>query len=67
MYKSQLQVLINEAENSQKMDKSGKAKDTNASSPVKELKVESSSESYVEMDSRLLSALLTVSINLLFF
>ncbi|KAJ9184828.1 hypothetical protein P3X46_004516 [Hevea brasiliensis] len=58
VYFALFKLLITEAENSQKADKSGKAKDRNTSNPVKELKVESS-ESYVELDSRLLSALLT--------
>lgn len=42
-----------------KNDKEGK---TTASSSLKDNKLKSSSESHVELDSRLLSALLTVSI-----
>ena len=60
-YISQFQVLINEAGADQKIDQSGKAGDRKAHSSQKDSKVKSSSETHVELDSRLLSALLTVS------
>jgi hypothetical protein len=61
IYNSQIQVLSTEAENK---DKSGKALKEKARGSHKDSKVKSSSETHVELDSRLLSALLTVSISL---
>lgn len=56
------QVLISEAGGSLMNDKKRKEDDKKASSSSKDSKVNSqSSESHVEMDSRLLTALLTVS------
>ena len=60
--KPQSQVLITEAGSSKKMDKSSKA-ERNTSGSSKENEIKSSPESHIELDSRLLSALLTVSIN----
>ncbi|KAJ9181067.1 hypothetical protein P3X46_009238 [Hevea brasiliensis] len=59
VYFALFKLLITEAESSQKMDKVGKAKDRNTSNPVKKNKGESSSESHFELDSRILSAVLT--------
>jgi ribosome biogenesis protein MAK21 len=60
--KPQSQVLITEAGSSKKMDKSSKT-ERNTSGSSKENEIKSSPESHIELDSRLLSALLTVSIN----
>lgn len=54
-------MLITEAGAGQKMDRGSKVEDKSTSGPSKEGKVKPSSESHIEMDSRLLSALLTVS------
>lgn len=56
------QVLISEA-GGHKMDKHSKEERKRPSSSSQEKDMTSSSESHVEMDSRLLTALLTVSIN----
>lgn len=60
-YNSPFQVLITEAEADKKIDESGKAVDRKAHGSKKDSEVKSSSETHVELDSRLLSALLTVS------
>lgn len=60
-HKSNLQVLITEAEGDNEKDKGGKHGDGKASKFVKHGKAKKASESHVELDSRLLSALLTVS------
>ncbi|EEF30251.1 conserved hypothetical protein [Ricinus communis] len=59
VYFALFKVLITEVDGNQKMDKSSKADNRNTPDPAKENKVKSSSESHVELDSRLLSALLT--------
>ncbi|GMY34838.1 protein SLOW WALKER 2 [Fagus crenata] len=59
VYFALFKVLINEAGADQKIDQSGKAGDRKAHSSQKDSKVKSSSETHVELDSRLLSALLT--------
>lgn len=64
IYNSQFQVLSTEADADQKKDKSGKALNEKAYGSHKDSKMKSSSETHVELDSRLLSALLTVSISL---
>jgi hypothetical protein len=63
IYDSQFQVLSTEADADQKKDKSGKALNEKVYGSHKDRKVKSSSETHVELDSRLLSALLTVSIS----
>lgn len=60
MYTFQSQVLISEAGGDQKMHINSKA----GGDSVKNDKAKDASESHVEMDSRLLSVLLTVSINI---
>ncbi|CAI0462520.1 unnamed protein product [Linum tenue] len=55
---SSSQVLITEAGVSQKTDKDSKIEDKSTSGPSREGKVKASQESHIEMDSRLLSALL---------
>ncbi|CAI0473109.1 unnamed protein product [Linum tenue] len=52
------QVLITEAGVSQQTDKDSKIEDKGTSGPSREGKVKASQESHIEMDSRLLSALL---------
>ncbi|KAK9289711.1 hypothetical protein L1049_007870 [Liquidambar formosana] len=59
VYFALFKVLISEAGDGRKMEKSSKAGDGKASSSFKECKVKSPSEFHVELDSRLLSALLT--------
>ncbi|XP_050227824.1 protein SLOW WALKER 2 [Mercurialis annua] len=59
VYFALFKVLISEMGGSQKKDKSSKADNLNTSHPVKEHKMKSSSESHVELDSRIFSALLT--------
>lgn len=63
MYIFQSQVLISEAGGDQKIDKSSKAGGKTSSS-FKNNKAKDAMESHVEMDSRLLSVLLTVSMNI---
>lgn len=60
IHKVIFQVLITEAGGGEKMDKSGKAGVKKPLSSLEDSKVESSSGSHVELDSRLLSALLMV-------
>lgn len=60
--KSQFQVLVTEAGGSQTIVKTNKAEDRNISGPSKEGEVKNSLGTHIELDSRLLSALLTVSI-----
>ncbi|GAV61402.1 CBF domain-containing protein [Cephalotus follicularis] len=59
VYFALFKVLITEAVGGQKMDKSTKEEDRKASSFSKERNAKSSVEPHVELDSRLLSALLT--------
>ncbi|KAK9290330.1 hypothetical protein L1049_008497 [Liquidambar formosana] len=59
VYFALFKVLISEAGAGSKMEKSRKAGDGKASSSFKECKVKSPTEFHVELDSRLLSALLT--------
>ncbi|KAK9290836.1 hypothetical protein L1049_009014 [Liquidambar formosana] len=59
VYFALFKVLISEAGDGRKMEKSSKAGDGKASNSFKECKVKSPSEFHVELDSRLLSALLT--------
>lgn len=59
VYFALFKVLITEAEADKKIDESGKAVDRKAHGSKKDAEVKSSSETHVELDSRLLSALLT--------
>ncbi|KAL0009726.1 hypothetical protein SO802_004834 [Lithocarpus litseifolius] len=59
VYFALFKVLITEAEADKKIDESGKAVDRKAYGSKKDSEVKSSSETHVELDSRLLSALLT--------
>ncbi|KAL4625234.1 hypothetical protein ACB092_05G010400 [Castanea dentata] len=59
VYFALFKVLITEAEADKKIDGSGKAMDRKAHGSKKDSEVKSSSETHVELDSRLLSALLT--------
>ncbi|KAK2653698.1 hypothetical protein Ddye_013554 [Dipteronia dyeriana] len=59
VYFALFKVLIIEASGDENMDNNNKKEDKLSSSFAKESKAKSSSESHVEMDSRLLSALLT--------
>ncbi|KAK1575937.1 hypothetical protein Q3G72_009611 [Acer saccharum] len=59
VYFALFKVLIIEASGDEKMDTNNKKEDKLSSSFAKESKAKSPSESHVEMDSRLLSALLT--------
>ncbi|KAF3451979.1 hypothetical protein FNV43_RR08075 [Rhamnella rubrinervis] len=59
VYFALFKVLITEAGAGPKMNKNGKAGDRKASSSLKDDNVKSSSESLVELDARLISALLT--------
>ncbi|KAK7841625.1 ccaat/enhancer-binding protein zeta [Quercus suber] len=59
VYFALFKVLITEAEADKKIDESGKAVDRKAHGSKKDSEVKSSSETHVELDSRLLSALLT--------
>ncbi|XP_059456216.1 protein SLOW WALKER 2 [Corylus avellana] len=59
VYFALFKVLSTEADADQKKDKSGKALNEKAYGSRKDSKVKSSSETHVELDSRLLSALLT--------
>ncbi|XP_065855876.1 protein SLOW WALKER 2 [Euphorbia lathyris] len=59
VYFALFKVLITEAESTRGKQRSGKGENRKASDPPKEHKMENSSESHVELDSRLLSALLT--------
>ncbi|XP_030968545.1 uncharacterized protein C4F10.09c [Quercus lobata] len=59
VYFALFKVLITEAEADKKIDESGKAVDRKAYGSKKDGEVKSSSETHVELDSRLLSALLT--------
>ncbi|CAI0462522.1 unnamed protein product [Linum tenue] len=58
VYFALFKVLITEAGVSQKTDKDSKIEDKSTSGPSREGKVKASQESHIEMDSRLLSALL---------
>ena len=58
-----LQVLISGGSSNQKIDKS--KKDKNKKADFKREKSKDAPESHAELDSRLLSALLTVSLNVL--
>ncbi|XP_050285152.1 protein SLOW WALKER 2 [Quercus robur] len=59
VYFALFKVLITEAEADKKIDESGKAVDRKAHGSKKDAEVKSSLETHVELDSRLLSALLT--------
>ncbi|WCJ33430.1 CCAAT-binding factor [Euphorbia peplus] len=59
VYFALFKVLITEAESTRGKEKSGKGENRKGAGPAKEHKMENSSESHVELDSRLLSALLT--------
>ncbi|WCJ26384.1 CCAAT/enhancer-binding protein zeta [Euphorbia peplus] len=59
VYFALIKVLITEAESARVKEKSGKGENRKGDGPPKEHKMDNSSESHVELDSRLLSALLT--------
>ncbi|WCJ36143.1 CCAAT/enhancer-binding protein zeta [Euphorbia peplus] len=59
VYFAFFKVLITEAESTRGKEKSGKGENRKAAGPPKDQKMENSTESHVELDSRLLSAHLT--------